>query len=57
VDRRPRLAAEAAPGWEPVLDEEHVEHRWLAAEPAAGLLAYPEPREAVLAASRLLGDA
>jgi 8-oxo-dGTP pyrophosphatase MutT (NUDIX family) len=48
------FAAEAPPGWEPTLDDEHVEHRWLDADGAAELLAYPEPREAVLAAARLL---
>lgn len=43
---------DAPAGWEPVLDEEHVEHRWLDADAAVALLHYPEPREAVrLAAS------
>jgi 8-oxo-dGTP pyrophosphatase MutT (NUDIX family) len=51
------FAAEAPGGWEPTLDAEHVEHRWLAAAAAADRLAYPEPREAVLAAERLLEDA
>ena len=45
-------AAVAPAGWEPALDEEHVEHRWLPADEAAALLAYPEPREAVRAAAR-----
>jgi 8-oxo-dGTP pyrophosphatase MutT (NUDIX family) len=40
-------AADAPPDWEPVLDEEHVEHRWLDASAAIDLLHYPEPREAV----------
>ena len=39
--------ADAPAGWEPALDEEHVEHRWLTADDAVGLLHYPEPREAV----------
>jgi len=39
--------ADAPPGWEPVLDAEHVEHRWLPADDAVALLRYPEPREAV----------
>lgn len=39
--------ADAPPGWEPTLDEEHVEHRWLAADEAVALLHYPEPREAI----------
>lgn len=46
------FAAAAPAGWEPALDEEHVEHRWLPADEAAALLAYPEPREAVRAAAR-----
>jgi 8-oxo-dGTP pyrophosphatase MutT (NUDIX family) len=41
------FVAEAPPGWEPTLDEEHVDHRWLDADGAVGLLHYPEPREAV----------
>ena len=40
-------AVDAPPDWEPVLDEEHVEHRWLDASAAIDLLHYPEPREAV----------
>jgi 8-oxo-dGTP pyrophosphatase MutT (NUDIX family) len=39
--------ADAPSGWEPTLDDEHVEHRWLDADGAAALLLYPEPREAV----------
>jgi 8-oxo-dGTP pyrophosphatase MutT (NUDIX family) len=31
------------PGWEPKLNEEHVEYRWLAREEAAELLFWPEP--------------
>ena len=31
------------PDWEPVLNEEHVEYRWLAREEAAELLFWPEP--------------
>jgi len=46
--------AEAPPGWEPVLDEEHVEYRWCSAIDADALLAYPEPREAVQHVARLL---
>jgi 8-oxo-dGTP pyrophosphatase MutT (NUDIX family) len=41
------FVAEAPPGWEPTLDEEHVEHRWLDADGAVALLHYPEPREAL----------
>lgn len=46
------FVAEAPAGWEPVLDEEHVEHRWCSLDRALELLAYPEPREAVFAAHR-----
>ena len=45
------FAAAAPAGWEPALDDEHVDHRWLDADGAAALLAYPEPREAVRAAA------
>lgn len=45
--------AEAPPGWEPVLDEEHDAYRWCAADEAVALLAYPEPRAAVRAAEEL----
>jgi 8-oxo-dGTP pyrophosphatase MutT (NUDIX family) len=45
--------AEAPAGWEPVLDEEHETYRWCSAEDAVALLAYPEPRAAVLAAEAL----
>jgi 8-oxo-dGTP pyrophosphatase MutT (NUDIX family) len=31
------------PGWEPQLNEEHVEYRWLRREEAAELLFWPEP--------------
>ena len=39
--------ADAPPGWEPTLDEEHVDHCWLGADEAVALLHYPEPREAI----------
>lgn len=41
------FVAEAPAGWEPVLDHEHVEARWLDPDAAIALLRYPEPREAV----------
>jgi len=47
--------AEAPPGWEPVLNDEHVEYRWCSAEEADRLLTYPEPRAAVRAVARQLG--
>ena len=48
-------SVEASPGWEPVLNEEHVEYRWCSAEEADRLLTYPEPRDAVRAVARQLG--
>ena len=48
--------AEAPPGWEPVLNDEHVEYRWCSAADADALLAYPEPREAVRCVARLLEE-
>jgi len=47
-------SVEASPGWEPVLNEEHVEYRWCSAEDADRLLTYPEPRAAVRAVARQL---
>ena len=41
------FVADAPAGWEPTLDDEHVEARWLGADQAIALLFYPEPREAV----------
>ncbi len=41
------FVADAPPAWDPVLDHEHVEARWLDADGAVALLHYPEPREAV----------
>ena len=41
------FVADAPSGWEPTLDDEHVESRWLSAKRAVELLHYPEPREAV----------
>ena len=34
---------EVEPGWEPELNEEHDEYRWLQREEAAKLLFWPEP--------------
>lgn len=45
--------AEAPTGWEPTLDDEHVERRWLPAAEAIALLEYPEPRLAVAAAEEV----
>ena len=41
------FVADAPARWEPTLDDEHVDHRWLDADDAVELLEYPEPREAV----------
>lgn len=46
--------AEAPPGFEPVLNDEHVEYRWCSAAEADALLTYPEPREAYAYVARLL---
>jgi dATP pyrophosphohydrolase len=46
--------AEAPLGWEPVLNEEHVEYRWCSAADANALLAYPEPQVAVRHVAGLL---
>jgi 8-oxo-dGTP pyrophosphatase MutT (NUDIX family) len=48
--------ADAPSGWEPALDEEHDDLRWLPAAEAAALLHYPEPRLAVRAAEALEGS-
>lgn len=46
--------AEAPGGFEPTLNEEHVDYRWCSAGEAAALLAYPEPRQAYAYVARLL---
>ena len=48
------FAAGAPRGWEPVLNEEHVEYVWRSGDAAAELLAYPEPRAALLHVAREL---
>lgn len=48
--------AEAPTGWEPALDEEHVDHRWLSVADAVALLRWPEPQEAVRATHRLIEE-
>jgi 8-oxo-dGTP pyrophosphatase MutT (NUDIX family) len=50
------FATEATPGWEPALDEEHVDHRWCTAEEAVALLRYPEPQDAVRVTDGLLRE-
>jgi lipoyl(octanoyl) transferase len=39
------FVVEAPPGWEPVLDWEHDEHRWCTRDEAVRLLRWPEPKE------------
>ena len=51
------FVAEAPAGWEPVLDWEHVEHRWCSADDAVRQLRWPEPRAAVRAAAAVVEDA
>jgi 8-oxo-dGTP pyrophosphatase MutT (NUDIX family) len=36
---------DVAPGWEPELNEEHDEYRWLPRDDAAQLLFWPEPAQ------------
>lgn len=50
------FAAEAPARWEPELDAEHVGYRWSTREEAVSLLRYPEPRDAVEHAARLLEE-
>jgi 8-oxo-dGTP pyrophosphatase MutT (NUDIX family) len=50
------FVAEAPPGWEPTLNEEHVDYRWLPADEAMQLVAFPEPRHAVQTVARGLGE-
>jgi 8-oxo-dGTP pyrophosphatase MutT (NUDIX family) len=39
------FAAEAPPGWEPTLNDEHDVYRWCSFEDAYSLLYWPEPKE------------
>ena len=48
--------AEAPAGWEPTLNEEHVDYRWLDAADASRLLEFPEPRDALSWVARSLGE-
>jgi 8-oxo-dGTP pyrophosphatase MutT (NUDIX family) len=41
------FAADAPAGWEPVLNREHDDYRWVSADEAVELLHWPEPREIV----------
>jgi dihydroneopterin triphosphate diphosphatase len=44
----------ASAGWEPVLNEEHVDYRWCSEDAAVDLLHYPEPRRALQHVAREL---
>ena len=48
------FAVAAAAGWEPVLNEEHVEYRWCSEDAAVELLEYPEPQKALQHVAREL---
>jgi 8-oxo-dGTP diphosphatase len=48
--------APAPAGWEPVLDAEHLDHRWCDAGAAVRLLRWPEPKEAVRVTHALLDE-
>jgi dATP pyrophosphohydrolase len=50
------FVVEAPAGWEPTLNEEHVDYRWLDEESAVELLEFPEPRRAVREVARQLAD-
>ena len=50
------FVVEAPAGWEPTLNEEHVDYRWLDEESAVELLEFPEPRRAVREVARRLAD-
>ena len=41
------FVVDAPAAWEPTLDHEHVEARWLGHDAAIALLRYPEPKEIV----------
>lgn len=43
------FVADAAPGWEPILDAEHDLYRWCDLDEAVGLMAYVTAREALRA--------
>jgi dihydroneopterin triphosphate diphosphatase len=50
------FAVAAPAGWEPVLNEEHVDYRWCSEDAAVELLEYPEPREALRHVARVLEE-
>ena len=47
-------SVEVEQGWEPVLNEEHVEYRWCSEAQAEELLEYPEPVDVLRVVARRL---
>ncbi len=50
------FAVAVPPGWEPVLNEEHVDYRWCPADAAVELLEFREPRRALQHVARELAE-
>jgi 8-oxo-dGTP pyrophosphatase MutT (NUDIX family) len=50
----PRFAVEVAPGWAPVLNEEHSDHRWVAAADVPAMFMWPGQRGACREVADLL---
>jgi 8-oxo-dGTP pyrophosphatase MutT (NUDIX family) len=44
--------AEVPPGWEPVLNDEHDDYRWLRQEEAIAIAHWPETREVLAAVAK-----
>jgi 8-oxo-dGTP pyrophosphatase MutT (NUDIX family) len=47
------FAVKVQPGWEPVLNEEHDDYRWLGASGAMAIAHWPETREVIAAVAAL----
>ena len=46
------FAVEVAPGWEPILNEEHDDYRWLSLADAIALVHWPETAEVLAATAK-----
>jgi 8-oxo-dGTP pyrophosphatase MutT (NUDIX family) len=46
------FAVEVPPGWEPVLNEEHDEYRWLTPSEAVAIAHWPETKDILAAVAR-----
>jgi 8-oxo-dGTP pyrophosphatase MutT (NUDIX family) len=46
------FAVEVPPGWEPVLNEEHDEYRWLSPSEAVAIAHWPETKDILAAVAR-----